>query len=319
MSELTPEEAQRIIGKVAPGHRVVSVVPAAAAYTNSVQILCCATPDGNELRLVLKRMTEEPDPARATADFHGLRIARRHGIPAPEPIYLDATGELLGWPGLVSGCVEGQQIARPKDPVAWSKDLARLLLRIHTIGLDTDDRSYLYDGNDLGLYFLSDHWPEKMAGHPLSDEIYDAVRELRHDLCETPAVFLHMDYWPGNILWHEGRISAVLDWDAASFGDPALDVGYFRMNMYLRGLKEAADPFLACYEAEAGPVRNLGCWELACAARPLPWAGFRLPSTWAMKAERPSEPRATTPSSSPMPSAGRMPGVEQTGEIPGPA
>ncbi len=292
MSELTPEHAQRIVGEVAPGHRVVSVVPASAAFTNSVQILCCATPDGNERRLVVKRMTDEPDPARATADFHGLRIARRHGIPAPEPIYLDATGELMGWPGLVSGFVEGKQIARPEDPVAWSKDLARLLLRIHAIGLHTRDRSYLYDGNNLGLYFLSDHWPEKMAGHPLSDEIYDAVRELRHNLCETPAVFLHMDYWPGNILWHEGRISAVLDWDAASFGDPALDVGYFRMNMYLRGLKEAADPFLACYEAEAGPVRNLGFWELACAARPLPAPVNWIPPPFEMGDESRTSERA---------------------------
>ncbi len=282
MSELTPEQAQRIIGKVAPGQRVVSVDPASAAYTNTVKILCCATPDGNPLRLVVKRMTEEPDAARATADFHGLRIARRHGIAAPEPIYLDATGELMGWPGIVSGFVEGKQIARPEDPIAWSRDLARLLLRIHAIGLHTRDRSYLYDGNNLGLYFLSDHWPEKMAGHPLSDEIFDTVRELRHNLCGTPAVFLHMDYWPGNILWHEGRVSAVLDWDAASFGDPALDVGYFRMNMYLRGLKEAADPFLACYEAEAGPVRNLGFWELACAARPLPAPVNWIPASFEM-------------------------------------
>ena len=30
---------------------------------------------------MVKRLTEDPDPARATADFHGLRIAREHGIP----------------------------------------------------------------------------------------------------------------------------------------------------------------------------------------------------------------------------------------------
>ena len=101
-----------------------------------------------------------------------------------------------------------------------------------------------------------------------------------------------MDYWPGNILWHEGRISAVLDWDAASFGDPALDGGYFRMNMYLRGLKEAADPFLACYEAEAGPVRNLGFWELACAARPLPAPVNWIPASFDMGDESRTSERA---------------------------
>jgi len=38
-------------------------------------------------------------------------------------------------------------------------------------------------------------------------------------------------------LWHEGRLSSIVDWDFASSGDPVLDVACFRMNMYLRGIK----------------------------------------------------------------------------------
>ncbi len=71
-------------------------------------------------------------------------------------------------------------------------------------------------------------------------------------------------------MWQAGHISAVLDWDAASYGEPPIDIGYFRINMYLRGIKQAADHFLHRYEADFGPVRNLGFWELAAAARPLP-------------------------------------------------
>lgn len=84
-------------------------------------------------------------------------------------------------------------------------------------------------------------------------------------------VLVHLDYWHGNILWHRGRISAVVDWDFAGYGDPAIDVAYFRMNMYLRGIKEAADVFLRAYEEGAGKVvKNLGSRELAAAAQPLP-------------------------------------------------
>ena len=182
---------------------------------------------------------------------------------------------MLGLPGIVTRFVRGRQISSPEDPVKWAKDLADLLLRIHHVSPDADERQGIYDGNELGLYFLTGHWPEKMSGHPLSDTIYSAIRELRFDIRETPPVFLHMDYWPGNVLWLDGRVSAVLDWDAAAYGDPALDVGYFRMNMYLRGIKEAADIFLEHYEAARGPVVNLGFWELACAARPLP-----VPAAW---------------------------------------
>ena len=223
-------------------------------------------------------MTDDPDPERATADFHGLRIARKHGIPAPEPLYLDETGELLGIPGIVSGFIEGVQVSRPEDVRSWAADIARMLLRVHDARPSAEDRRHIYDGREMGLYFLRDNWPDTMAGHPLTAPIFEAVLEMRGSLRRVRPVFLHMDYWPGNILWCRGRISGLVDWDAASYGDPALDVGYFRMNMYLRGIKEAADIFLDYYESESGPVENLGFWELACAARPLP-----APARWLLE------------------------------------
>ncbi len=267
---LDSSRAQLVLETAAPGHRLLSMTPATAAFTNDVHILDVASPGGSRLRLVVKRLTDEPDPQRATAEFHGLKIARKHGIPAPEPVLLDATGELLGFPGIVTTFVQGAQIASPEDPTEWARGLADLLLRIHAISPNTEERQYIYDGNNEGLHFLKGKWPEAKSGHPLSDVIYGAIRELRPYIRKVPPVFLHLDYWPGNVLWLDRRVSAVLDWDAAAYGDLALDVGYFRMNMHLRGIKEAADHFLKRYEAASGPVQNLGFWELASAARPLP-------------------------------------------------
>ena len=286
--------AQCVVDTVARGNRLLSITPARAAFTNVVDVLDTDSPDGQSRRLVVKRMTDEPDPERATADFHGLQIARRHGIPAPEPVFLDATGELLGVPGIVTRFVRGRQIANPEDPVVWARNLADLLIRIHDVSPDANERKGIYDGTELGLYFLTGDWPEKMSGHPLSDSIYGAIRELRFGIRVVPPVFLHMDYWPGNVLWFDGRVSAVLDWDAAGYGDPALDVGYFRMNMYLRGIKAAADVFLEHYEAARGPVVNLGFWELACAARPLPNPAAWIPESREMGDLGATDDRAET-------------------------
>ena len=60
------------------------------------------------------------------------------------------------------------------------------------------------------------------------------------------------------------------------------------MNMHLRGIKEAAEPFLDYYEAASGPVRNLGFWELACAARSLPD-----PAAWIPMSREMGDPTAT--------------------------
>ena len=65
MNDLTTQHAQLIVHAVAPGHRLLSSTPAAAAYTNSVHILRCVSPSGSEIRLAVKRMTDDPDPERA--------------------------------------------------------------------------------------------------------------------------------------------------------------------------------------------------------------------------------------------------------------
>ena len=147
--------AERILNTAPPGHRLLSIAPTPAAFTNAVHVLETVSPEGHRLKLVVKRMTDDPDPQRATADFHGLHIARNHGIPAPEPVLLDAAGEVLGTPGIVTTFVRGAQIASPENPIEWARDLADLLLRIHDISPDADERKHIYSGNDLGLLYVS--------------------------------------------------------------------------------------------------------------------------------------------------------------------
>lgn len=66
-------------------------------------------------------------------------------------------------------------------------------------------------------------------------------------------------YWPGNILWREGQIAAVVVWEEAACGDPGIDVANGRMNLLLLGLDTAAETFVHVYEAEMGRrVENLG-------------------------------------------------------------
>jgi hypothetical protein len=55
------------------------------------------------------------------------------------------------------------------------------------------------------------------------------------------------------------------------------------MDMVLSGLGQAADEFLRVYEAEMGRrVANLGLWELAAAARPMPDPGQGVPEGHAL-------------------------------------
>jgi Ser/Thr protein kinase RdoA (MazF antagonist) len=63
---------------------------------------------------------------------------------------------------------------------------------------------------------------------------------------EGPAVWLHGDLHPGNVLVHEGEVHAVIDWGDLCAGDPASDLQIAWM-LFDRA---ARDEFLSAYGAE---------------------------------------------------------------------
>jgi aminoglycoside phosphotransferase (APT) family kinase protein len=109
-----------------------------------------------------------------------------------------------------------------------------------------------------------------MQVHPQGMAVWQAARDQFPRLQKTGPALVHIDYWPGNVLWDGDRISAVVDWEEAAYGDPAIDVAYCRMSLVIHGLAQAADEFLRTYEGETGGrVDNLAFWELAAAVRPM--------------------------------------------------
>ena len=65
---------------------------------------------------------------------------------------------------------------------------------------------------------------------PGAGDLFDVerVRRLATEACEledpTTTCFIHDDLIPGNVLVQEGHVTAVLDWGAAGYGDPARDL-----------------------------------------------------------------------------------------------
>lgn len=93
MAILSTERVQSIIQTILPGHRLVSSTRAPASFTNDSIIIECSTPAGSPIRLSVKLLVDDPAsaPRSAVASYHALVMLRAHGVPAPEPIYLDET------------------------------------------------------------------------------------------------------------------------------------------------------------------------------------------------------------------------------------
>jgi aminoglycoside phosphotransferase (APT) family kinase protein len=271
---LSEEQIRRTIAAVSPGGALIAVRPLPRSDSNFTDLVEARSAGGAPLWLVLRRYAVFGGYDRglkAEREYRTLALLAGRGLPVPRPLLLDQGGELLGAPGIVTEYIPGAPIESPRHPAAWAKNLALTLARIHAVSCDAGDPAFLLDANAEATWFLrAPSLPEYMAAHPRGPEVWRALRQARPQLAPAPSRLVHLDYWPGNILWRNEQIVGVVDWEEAACGDPAIDVAYCRLELSLRGMDGMAELFLRSYEAAAGhPVENLGFWELAAAVRPM--------------------------------------------------
>ena len=202
-------------------------------------------------------------------EFAVLGVAHAAGVLAPKPLFLCRDAEVIGreffvmerLPGIAVGHRLTREPALVPDPDALLHSLGANLARIHAI---RPPRS--------GLEAL----PPPPANPALAsiaalrahlDRLADTYPALEFGLrwCErrAPSAFdvtlVHRDYRTGNYLVDEGRVTGVLDWEFAGWGDPREDLGWFTARCWrFAGVERegggiaAAEPFLHGYEAASG-------------------------------------------------------------------
>jgi hypothetical protein len=98
----------------------------------------------------------------------------------------------------------------------------------------------------------------KHAQHTEDPLLVFALRWLENHLPADPArtVLVHGDAGPANFLYHEGRVTAVLDWEMTHYGDPMEDLAWIAIRDLFQPFIELPKCF-AAYEAAGGPKVDL--------------------------------------------------------------
>lgn len=198
-----------------------------------------------------------------TVEFQLLASLHRAGVPVPEPLLLDTSGQLLPSPFLVMAMVEGTTSLGDVDLQAALPEMASFLARLHRIDLKTLDLPPLQRREDPVQGAL-DYLPANFH----SDAFREAIRsqELRND----EVALLHGDYWPGNVIWSGGRIAAVIDWEDAAIGAPASDVACCRAELNALYGPDAMRLFTECYlQLHPRDVSGLPLWDFYVGAAAL--------------------------------------------------
>jgi aminoglycoside phosphotransferase (APT) family kinase protein len=81
-------------------------------------------------------------------------------------------------------------------------------------------------------------------------------------------VLTHYDFWSGNVVREDDRVSGIVDWSGGSLGPRGSDVGWCRLDLYLLHGEDVAHAFVDLYAAAFGEaLYDLALWDLWAAAR----------------------------------------------------
>lgn len=154
-------------------------------------------------------------------------LARALPLPVPSPIRIGRPGSGYPWSWSVCRWLPGTSATRisPEDPFEAAETLGAFLSALHREApADAPVNPYrgvALDRREAGVI---------QRAAQLADLIdADAVVTCWTELASTPRwsappVWLHGDLHPGNVLVHEGRVSAVIDFGDITSGDPATDL-----------------------------------------------------------------------------------------------
>jgi aminoglycoside phosphotransferase (APT) family kinase protein len=195
-----------------------------------------------------KAMPGKPPPAeRAAREAALLACLPNLGIPAPRLRRFEPPDTL------VLDFLEGATDPPPGAPASVIGPMAALLAALHRLG------------PEHGLP------PLQAFTDPLAD-----LRTWRPDLFPPDtdrgatcppftgaARLLHGDFWMGNLLWRDGGLAGLLDWEDACLGDPMAELAAACCDLHSRFGADAAEALVCAYAALAPVDRaRLAWWDL---------------------------------------------------------
>lgn len=235
-------------------------------------------------RLVLRRYgpwTRDREVDVAERETRALELLQRANIPAPAPIWVDTDG-IFDERAILISHVEGEPDLTPSNPFGWAEQLASVLIRIHDVRLEEADHELFPPGAGEDIRKIQEN-PEMVLEHPLGEDLLRRRVMLGSRDQETEDVFSHTDFWPGNTMWSDGALVAVVDWESPSMGAREMDVAYCSIDIRYLGMDRVADHFIKSYlEASETDLPNLNHWEAVALCRPAPDIAQWVPAWVAM-------------------------------------
>jgi aminoglycoside phosphotransferase (APT) family kinase protein len=201
-----------------------------------------AVVDGVDRRGYVLRSDPPPeqvvvDTSRAV-EWEVVRAVHASGaVSVPEPLWLDATGEQFGSPGIIYELIEGRNLlgvltADGADQLAHADQIADLAASITRVDV-AQLPAVLERPADWSSYIDSavEVWRKQEAAHVEPDPLMRLVADWLDVNRPPPAPLslVHGDFQVPNIIIRPGVDAVLVDWELSRIGDPREDLGWWAL------------------------------------------------------------------------------------------
>lgn len=258
----TQDRIQSVINRHMPGASLVQTWPLSGGI--SAQMTAFEVERQGVCQKLIARQPNkwwfEQRPNAAQVEFDALRSLFKQGLPVQKPLFVEEQSEAVPHPFFVMRYIEGRPDIAPTNVDSYLQKYADQLVAIHRTSTQ-----------NLGIESgLAESLPNRQTFNEAlrEPEIRAALTDRkRPDL--NPSVLRHGDFWPGNILWRDGEIAAVIDWEEATIGNPLADLAICRLDLLWILDFDAVDKFTQLYQAQMNlALDDLPWWDLWASLRP---------------------------------------------------
>ena len=192
-----------------------------------------------------------------TTEFSLQTILFEAGFPVPEPLLLDVSGSVLPSPFLVMAMVQGVTVVDDVHLQNALHQMADFLQGLHNLDTETLSLPARLPRGEDPVNGALQYVPDTAANAALRAAIACWVTKPAEN------TLLHGDFWPGNILWKDNKIAAVIDWEDAAIGAAASDLAGCRCEIMAMYGEPAMETFTNRYLAGATrEMSDLPLWEV---------------------------------------------------------
>jgi len=272
MNVTAPNKFELVVKKIDPHSKLLRTWKLKGGVSAQVTALETLRPGGHTKKMIVRQYGNvdlKHNPQIAADEFKLLQLLHSAGLAVPMPYHLDQCGEIFSTPYIVIEYIEGRPEFAPAHVPNLILQLATHLSRIHQVDCSNLDVSFLLQQEQRYTKKLRER-PTAVDESLEEGRIRDALEAVWPLSQRNTPVLLHGDFWPGNTLWKDGQLVAVIDWEDAALGDPLADVANSRLEILWAFGIDAMQSFTHQYQSMTTlDCTHLPYWDLCAALRPV--------------------------------------------------